>query len=134
MKKARLRENEKNFQQEQIKTLQEGPNFFDVLQTRIPVGQKTQIHLNNHFFMKFYYSHSIIVVMLTTQFVMFIFLKVTELMHYHYFESKDDPTYKLSDPEVIKKKHKRLHIISHAMDLALIVQYFILNYHKIIYQ
>ena len=114
--------------------MQEGPNFFDVLKTRIPVGHKTQINLNNHYYMKFYYTHSLILMIIFAQFAMFIFLKVTELMYYHYFDIKNDPTKELPDPEVIKRKHRPLHICSHGMDLALIIQYFILNYHKIIYQ
>ena len=62
----------------------------DSLYERKGMGQKVQIQLNKFYYNKVWYTHSMLVLILTVQLIIFSFTKITEIKFWSYVDTLDE--------------------------------------------
>ena len=133
MKKHRLK-----YHMDQEKMVKESltKNLFDreVDGDDINVGAKIQIDMNEFYYIKFYYTHGIIVLMIGLQFLIYTFLKNREVTYFkvdEIFLNKEES--EIPDGHELHLKLHRMRHISYLMDLIIMFQFWCLDYHLIIW-
>ena len=83
-----------------------------------------------------------LLLMVLIQLCIFSFVKITEIKYFSFVDSLDKTRKQviesehdhMPDGDVLSKKHERLHLIVNGLDYLMILQYWLLNYHIIIWK
>ena len=109
---------------------------FDQVVGEVEVGAKIQINVNEFYYVKYYHTHGIIALMIALQLFLYGFLKNTEVTYFKVDEimrNAVDGEFELPDGKLINERLFSVRQMIHALDLILILQFWALDYHLIIW-
>ena len=100
------------------------------VESKIEVGAKTQINLNNFYFTKMHRTYGQLTMLLAMQLIIYGVLKIAEVVYFGW--SKNLKV--VPDSKILHSRQRNYHIVRDVLDLCIIVEYWLLNYHRIMWK